>query len=499
MLVLSVILTGIAPPIAGPIDPVARVILALAVVLVAAKLGGDIAERLGQPAVLGELLGGILLGNLDLVGLSWVGSIPGDGTIDVLAKLGAVLLLFEVGLESTVGDIMKVGGRAFVVAVLGVATPWALGWGVGALVLPGGSSYMHAFLGATLTATSVGITARVLKDLGQAQSAEARIILGAAVIDDVLGLVILAVITSIITTANRGVGISYIQLALVFGKAMAFLVGALVVGRALSPRLFALAGRLRGQGVLLITALVLCFLLAYIASVVGLAPIVGAYAAGLVLEEAHYTQLVARSGRSLPELVRPLATFLVPVFFVVMGTRVRLETFAHPEILGLAGLLTVAAILGKQACALGGLGAPLNRLAIGIGMIPRGEVGLIFANLGLGLTLYGAPVVDQGIYSAVVIMVVLTALITPPALTWCFRRAASQPGAAWKGPAPVPALAAATVDDGSTGAPHRFLWSAYRQAQPWLSASRAGPAARSDGPKKARPVGGARPPLKSAG
>src|SRR6266849_5718566 len=430
MLVLSVILTGIAPPIAGPIDPVARVILALAVVLVAAKLGGDIAERLGQPAVLGELLGGILLGNLDLVGLSWVGSIPGDGTIDVLAKLGAVLLLFEVGLESTVGDIMKVGGRAFV--------------------------------------------------------------------DAVLGLVILAVITSIITTANRGAGISYIQLALVFGKAMAFLAGALVVGRALSPRLFALAGRLRGQGVLLITALVLCFLLAYIASVVGLAPIVGAYAAGLVLEEAHYTQLVARSGRSLPELVRPLATFLVPVFFVVMGTRVRLETFAHPEILGLAGLLTVAAILGKQACALGGLGAPLNRLAIGIGMIPRGEVGLIFANLGLGLTLYGAPVVDQGIYSAVVIMVVLTALITPPALTWCFRRAASQTAAARKGIAPVPALAAAALDDGANGAPHRFLWSAYRQAQPWLSASRAGPIARSDGPKKARPAGGARPPARSA-
>jgi hypothetical protein len=126
-------------------------------------------------------------------------------------------------------------------------------------------------------------------------------------------------------------------------------------------------------------------------------------------------------------------------------------------------------------------------------MIPRGEVGLIFANLGLGLTLYGAPVVDQGIYSAVVIMVVLTALITPPALTWCFRRAASQPAAAWKGIAPGPALAAAGLDDGANGAPHRFLWSAYRQAQPWLGASRAGPVARSDGPKKARP------PVRSAG
>jgi Na+:H+ antiporter len=457
---------AVAPVLAaGSIDPVAGVILALAVVLVGAKLGGEIAERLGQPAVLGELVAGILLGNLSLVGVSWAGSIPEDATIDVLAKLGAILLLFEVGLESTVGDIMKVGGRAFTVATVGVVAPWVLGWGVGALFLPNSSPYVHAFLGATLTATSVGITARVLSDIGQAQSREARVILGAAVIDDVMGLVILAGITSVISTAERGAGVSYVDLALVFGKALAFLVGALVVGRALSPRVFGLAGRLRGQGVLLITALVLCFLLAYVASVVGLAPIVGAYAAGLVLEEAHYVELVGRSGRSLQDLVRPIATFLVPVFFVVMGMRVRLETFAHLEILGLAGLLTVAAILGKQACALGGLGAPLNKLAIGIGMIPRGEVGLIFANLGLGLTLHGVPVVDQGIYSAVVIMVVVTALITPPALVWSFRRSGLQL-------ANAPSMAA---DDGTgTGAPHRFLWSSYRQAQPWLS-SRSGP------------------------
>ncbi len=403
MLVLSVVLASVAPPIAGPIDPVARVILALAVVLVGAKLGGEIAERLGQPAVLGELLAGILLGNLALVGVSWV-------------------------------------------------------------------EYVHAFLGAALTATSVGITARVLNDLGRAQSPEARVILGAAVIDDVMGLVILAGITSVISTADRGTGVSYLDLAFVFGKALVFLVGALVAGRALSPRLFGLAGRLRGQGqgILLITALVVCFLLAYVASAVGLAPIVGAY----------------------------VATFLVPVFFVVMGMRVRLETFAHPDILGLAGLLTIAAIVGKQACALGGLGAPLNKLAIGIGMIPRGEVGLIFANLGLGLTLHGEPVVSQGIYSAVVIMVVLTALITPPALTWCFRRAAAEPVVAWQGVV-VPALAAATGDGSADGAPHRFLWSAYRQAQPWLSASRAGRAAAPDPPQKARPPG-ARPPLKSA-
>jgi Kef-type K+ transport system membrane component KefB len=149
----------------------------------------------------------------------------------------------------------------------------------------------------------------------------------------------------------------------------------LLVGAALSPRLFALAGRLRGRGLLLTTALVFCFVLAYLASPVGLAAIVGAYAAGLVLEEAHYGELAQQGERRLDELVRPIGTLLVPVFFVLMGMRVELRSFAHPEVLGLAGLLTLAAIAGKQACALGGWGAALDRLKIGLGMIPRGEVG----------------------------------------------------------------------------------------------------------------------------
>src|SRR2546421_1609135 len=159
------------PPVA---DPVAPVLLALAAILAGAKLGGDLAERMGQPAVLGELVVGIVLGNLDLVGVAWFRSVAADRTIDVLAGLGVVLLLFEVGLESTVRDMLKVGGRSLLVAVVGVVTPWVLGWGVGALLLPDHSPYVHAFLGATLTATSVGITARVLKDLGRAQSPEAR-------------------------------------------------------------------------------------------------------------------------------------------------------------------------------------------------------------------------------------------------------------------------------------------------------------------------------------
>ena len=397
------------------VDPVAPVLLALAVILAGAKLGGDVAERIGQPAVLGELVVGIVLGNLDLVGVPWFRTVASDHTIDVLARLGVVLLLFEVGLESTVGDMLKVGGRSLLVAVLGVVTPWALGWWVGALLLPDASPYVHAFLGATLTATSVGITARVLKDLGRAQSPEARIILGAAVIDDVLGLVILAVVAGVITAADRGGDLSYTAVGVILAKALLFLGGALVLGVAVSPRLFALAGRLRGSGLLLTTALVFCFVLAYLASAVGLAAIVGAYAAGLVLEADK---------RRLAELVRPIGTLLVPVFFVLMGMRVELGSFAHPDVLGLALLLTLAAIAGKQACALGGLGAALDRLSIGIGMIPRGEVGLIFANLGLSLTLHGERIVSPAIFSGLVIMVLLTTLITPPALKWSLARGA---------------------------------------------------------------------------
>src|SRR5688500_11377690 len=186
----------------GHADPVAPVALALAAILVAAKIGGDVAVRLKQPAVLGELVVGVVLGN---VGLGFVDAWKADGgNIDLLARLGVLILLFEVGLESTVGQMMKVGVSSLVVAVVGVIAPFALGWLVSAWLLPDESVYVHAFIGATLTATSVGITARVLKDLGKSQTPEARIILGAAVIDDVLGLVILAAVSGVITAADQG-------------------------------------------------------------------------------------------------------------------------------------------------------------------------------------------------------------------------------------------------------------------------------------------------------
>jgi Kef-type K+ transport system membrane component KefB len=403
-------------------DPIAGVILSVAFILVAAKVGGHIAIRLKQPPVLGELFFGVVLGNLSLLGFSRLDYLKTDFAVDLFARLGVVLLLFQVGLESTVMQMLQVGFSASMVATLGVIGPLVLGWGVGAWLLPGASVYAHAFLGATLTATSVGITARVLKDLGKSQGKETRVILGAAVIDDVQGLVILAVVSGTIAAANHGVGVSLTDIGWVVAKASLFLFGALVLGLYLSPRLFSAASQLQSSGVLLAVGLAFCFLLAWLANRIGLAPIVGAFAAGLVLEELHYRDFTDRGEHSLQHLVEPIASFLVPVFFVLMGVRTDLRVLIKPGVLGLATALTLAAILGKQLCMLGAIGQGIDWLSVGIGMIPRGEVGLIFANIGLTLTVAGKPMVDQNVFSAIVIMVITTTLITPPALKWSFER-----------------------------------------------------------------------------
>ncbi len=407
---------------AGHTDPVAQVVLALAVILVGAKVGGDLAVRLGQPAVLGELLFGVILGNLSLVGVTAVEWIETDSSIEMLAGIGVLILLFEVGLESTVSQMMKVGGSSLLVAVLGVVIPFALGWLVGMWLLPNSSVYVHSFLGATLSATSVGITARVLKDLGHSQSNEARVILGAAVIDDVLGLVILAVVGGMIQAADAGRTLSLGSIGLVVLKAMVFMVGALAVGTVLSPRLFRLMSNLKLQGVLMATALAFCFGLSWLANLIGLAPIVGAFAAGLILEESHYRELIVRGESRLEDSIHPIAGLLVPVFFMLMGMRTDLTAFGRTEVLALAAALTAAAILGKQACSLGVLDRGIDRLTVGLGMIPRGEVGLIFANIGLSLTIAGQRILDESIFSAVVVMVIVTTFVTPPALRWSLGR-----------------------------------------------------------------------------
>jgi Kef-type K+ transport system membrane component KefB len=406
----------------GHADPVAPVLLSLALVLTGAKIGGELAVRLGQPAVLGELLIGVLYGNLPLLGYSGLEYLETDPSIDLIARLGVIVLLFEVGLESTVSQMLKVGGSAFLVATLGVAAPFALGWAVGVWLLPGSSAYVHAFLGATLCATSVGITARVLQDLGQSSSNEARVILGAAVIDDVLGLVILAIVGGVIESADRGSSVSVTSIGLIVGKALVFLVGSIIIGVAITPKLFNLASRLRTRGVLLAVGLSFCFAVAWLSHVIGLAPIVGAFAAGLVLESLHYKDFVDRGEHGLEELVSPISGFLVPVFFVIMGMRTDLRSFADVHVLWLGTALTVAAILGKQVCSGGVLAANVDRLTVGIGMVPRGEVGLIFANIGLALSVGGVPILDAATYSAIVMMVIATTMATPPALRWSLAR-----------------------------------------------------------------------------
>src|SRR5262245_30647439 len=243
----------------GNTEAVPAVRLALAFVLVGAKLAGELFERAGQPAVLGELLFGIVLGNLTLLGGPDLSALAAGETFEVLAELGAVLLLFHVGLESTPREMMAVGGRAALVAVVGVVTPMALGFGVGEILRPNESWMLHAFLGAMLSATSVGITARVLKDVGALRRPFARIILGAAVIDDVLGLLVLAVISGVIATAGGGQPLGLQGLLPIVLKAVVFLVGALAIGSFASPRLFRAALALRSRGVVQALSLGLCF------------------------------------------------------------------------------------------------------------------------------------------------------------------------------------------------------------------------------------------------
>ena len=397
-------------------------LVGLTVMLVAAKAAGELFERLGQPAVIGELLVGIALGNLHVGGLDIAALLRGQPAFDALAGIGVVLLLFEVGLGSNVTSMVRVGGSAFCVAALGVIAPMALGGTALHWIRPELSLPALLFIAATLAATSVGITARVYKDLGAVDRTESRIVLGAAVIDDVMGLVVLAIVQGMIVAAAGGDRLDASGLALIVLKAIGFLCGAIALGGRIAPRLFRAASFLRVHGMLLITALAICFSMAWAAGAVGLAPIVGAFAAGLVLDEVHFRDFGERSLRGLADEMRPLTTIFVPLFFVRMGLGFDVHVLASREVLELASVLCAAAVIGKQVCGLGVLDRRLDRLAIGIGMIPRGEVGLIVADAGRHLTLGGHPVIDDAVFSAVIIVVLVTTLITPPLVNWALTR-----------------------------------------------------------------------------
>jgi Kef-type K+ transport system membrane component KefB len=399
----------------GHANPVTPVLVGMLVMLASAKIAARGAERLGQPGVLGELLAGIVLGSVALFGWDGLTFLATNSGLQILAELGVIILLFEVGLESDLAEMRAVGWSSLAVACLGVVAPFALGWGVSAWLLPEQPTLVHVFIGATLCATSVGITARVLADLGRLQDRVSKIVLGAAVLDDVLGLIVLAVVTGAIQAANQGETLSAMTIGAITGKAVAFLFGALLVGGWASRRLLRLAAGLQSKGMLLVASLCFCFLLSWLAALVGLATIVGAFAAGLILDEVHFHD-VRREERDLGDLLQPIATVLVPLFFVRMGVEVDLRAFGQLEVLGFAAVLTLAAVLGKLACALGVFERGVSRLAVAAGMLPRGEVGLIFAGIGAQLLLDGERVINTEVFSAVVIMVIATTVLAPPLL-----------------------------------------------------------------------------------
>ena len=407
-------------------DELGTLAFGLTLVLGAALAGGHLAARVGQPAVMGELIAGILLGNLP--GLERLQFIGADPYLDILARIGMLLLLFEVGVDLSVRDLVAVGRSSLLVALLGTVSSLAAGTAASVWLMRDASFGSQVFVGAAITATSVGITARVLRDMSASRSQEARIILGAAVIDDVLALVVLGVIVAWVTPGPGGPSAPAASIAALIMKTFGFLVIAIVLGTMLTPAWFRQAARLRTEGALLGSGLCFCFLLCWAATALGLSAIVGAFAAGLVLEDAHSALFVERGERPLVELLQPMTSFLVPIFFVLVGFRVNVASLTMPAVLALPLALTVAAVVAKLSCALGVLHRGANRLTVAVGMMPRGEVALVFAALGSTVTAGHAPILNEYGYTAIVTVVIVTTLLTPPALKWSLRARAHAGG-----------------------------------------------------------------------
>jgi Kef-type K+ transport system membrane component KefB len=370
----------------------------LVLVLVGAKLFGFLAKRIGQPAVLGELVAGVVLGT------SVLGLIHHDNQVFLLlSEVGVVILLVEIGLETDLGQLMRVGGASTVVAVAGVILPFAGGYASGlALGFP---PLVSIVLGATLTATSVGITARVLTDLGRLHDLESQVILGAAVIDDVLGLIILAVVQRL----AGGQNISVLAIAQITAVAFGFLIVTLLVGSRLVPAVVGWLGRMDVPGVATTSGLVLAFGLAWLAARLGSAPIIGAFAAGLLLRKTVLAQEIERG-------VAQVGHFFVPIFFVVVGAAVNLRVFnpfnpANGTTLKIGALLLFVAVLGKFLAGYAAYWFPGKKQVVGAGMIPRGEVGLIFAQMGLS-----GGIFTEALFSAATLVVMLTTFLAPPLL-----------------------------------------------------------------------------------
>ncbi|MDX2212857.1 MAG: cation:proton antiporter [Oculatellaceae cyanobacterium bins.114] len=420
----------------------AGVLLSLVIIYFAAKLGGEICARINLPSVLGELIGGVVVGvsalhlivfpessgETNSAVLSFLQLTTGlrpeaaldvfqaqSEVISVLAELGVIILLFEIGLESDLKELIRVGPQAAVVAVVGVAVPFAAGT-AGLIALFGVPTIPAVFAGAALTATSIGITAKVLAELQRLNSREGQIIIGAAVLDDVLGIIVLAVVASLAKTGE----IEISQVLYLIAGAAIFLVGSIFLGRFLSPYFMALVNRMTTRGQLLLSSLIFTFVLAYIGAAIQLEAILGAFAAGLVLAETEKRQ-------ELEEQVIPVADILVPIFFVTVGAKTDVSVLnplnpANREGLIIATFLIVVAIIGKVVTGLAVFGQPgINRLAIGVGMIPRGEVGLVFVGVGSA-----TGVLSESLEAGIIVMVILTTFLAPALLRVVFQSSPSE-------------------------------------------------------------------------
>jgi Kef-type K+ transport system membrane component KefB len=372
----------------------------LVVMLGTAKVLGALAQRIGQPAVLGELVAGVILGR-SVLGLVD----PQTDMLHLFSELGVIILLFEIGLETNLRQLLQVGGAATVVALVGVALPFALGYAVCWML--GFDTMVAVVAGATLTATSVGITARVLADLNRLHEPESHIILGAAVIDDVIGLVILAVVTGL----TAGQPLTVLGVATTTAIAFGFLAGTLLVGGLVIPPLVRAVNRIDLPGTATMLAIMVAFGLAWLASVAGSAMIIGAFAAGLLLRGTPQAHEIERG-------VAHLGHFFVPLFFVTVGAAVDVGVLnpleaGNRSTLLIGGLLILVAVIGKFLAGFAPVWLKGNKKVIGVGMIPRGEVGLIFAQTGLA-----SGVFTPSLFSAVTMMVLVTTFMAPPLLKY---------------------------------------------------------------------------------
>ncbi len=453
----------VVPIAAGHGDPIAPVILGVTSILFFAIVGLFVARRLGQPTVLGELLMGILLGNLayyldfDLITLLREGArvfeitsyvlagvpvdeaataIFGDNSsadvvriisgphgaeilqvahiVDVFSRFGVIFMLFMVGLETNVQNIWETGTDSVRVAAIGVVVPFATGMLVAQLLMPGLPVGTGMFIAATLVATSIGITSNVLRELGRQQSREGHIILGAAVGDDVLGLITLAIVSGVVVSGS----VQFLEIVSVALLSILLLVATFYIG----PRFVRFAARIMARlhvvEAKMFTSYLFVMVLAWLANLAGLATIIGAFAAGLVLNDTHFDSHTdeAQKTATVRELIMPLEVILAPIFFILIGIQVKIESFASWNVIIVASGLLVAAIFGKLVAGFGA-GTPVDKLIVGIGMLPRGEVGLVFAAIGRGLGVF-----DDALFSAIVLMIIVTTLITPPLLKLAIER-----------------------------------------------------------------------------